>query len=188
MSLDVKPLALPNCKKLGATGNFAAAAFLARPPGVRHYLGVAGPLEGLGAALRLMRERQGIRRQDMKARGGPPEGTIAKIETDSRPPDADTLGRFLTGLGATAHDLAYALDEVNGRGRAPIRPDAFFVDVIRREAMETPLVIGTLTGLAAAALRDANDLARERFVNSAAEAARQLARSVVDELERKPRA
>ena len=173
-----------NCKKMGVAayspgaGRLARLGFLAEDPLV------PSSKTGIGAALRLMRERRGIDRAQMEELGGPPKGTVEKVEV-RRPPDMATLERYLFALGANFHDLAYALDEVNGRGGAPARPDAFFVDVIRRAGLDdNTLLVATLTGLIQGHRReDRGPKVLEKIVASAGEAARQMTLRLIAELE-----
>lgn len=42
---------------------------------------------------------------------------VSSLEAEASWPTTKNLDRVLTALGASAHDLAFALDEVNGRAR-----------------------------------------------------------------------
>jgi transcriptional regulator with XRE-family HTH domain len=73
------------------------------------------PLTGLGPALRSLRDRKRLTQRGLASVAGLSEAGISKIENGIRLPDCGSLQRILLALDADVHDLAVALDEVNGR-------------------------------------------------------------------------
>jgi transcriptional regulator with XRE-family HTH domain len=76
---------------------------------------IVGPLDLVGPALALVRERKGLTLEEAAGRIGIDTSGVRKQERKDANPQADTLSRYLQKLGADAHDLAAALDEVSGR-------------------------------------------------------------------------
>lgn len=78
-------------------------------------------LDGLGPALALLAEHRGLSRADL-ARGMKVKNpTVTKMLRQNSKPNTATVERVLDLLGADAHDLARALDFVNGRAANEVR-------------------------------------------------------------------
>lgn len=75
---------------------------------------LSGPLAGLGSALRLLREERELDIEDLAEAAGRNVSVLYKVET-SENPQAASVSRHLELIGADVHDLARALDLVNGR-------------------------------------------------------------------------
>ena len=71
--------------------------------------------EGLGKALRWLREKQGKRQYQVAQIAGITKAMLSAYETGKQKPSLDTLEKVLAALGADLADLAYALDFVNER-------------------------------------------------------------------------
>lgn len=76
------------------------------------------PLTGLGSALRRLRERRGLTQRGLAQRAGLSDAAISKIENGRRLPDGSSLSSIMAALAIDLHELALALDEVNGRAGA----------------------------------------------------------------------
>lgn len=74
-----------------------------------------GDLAEVGAALRLLRERARMSQDQLAKAAGIGGAQVSRYERGFRAPQLGTLDALLTGLGASLHDLADALDQVNGR-------------------------------------------------------------------------
>jgi transcriptional regulator with XRE-family HTH domain len=85
------------------------------------------PLSGLGLALRSLRERKGLTQRDLANIAGLSDAAISKIETGRRLPDGRSLNHLLRALEVDLHELALALDEVNGRA-AQVPPPQFWIN------------------------------------------------------------
>lgn len=78
-------------------------------------------LAGIGKALALLRERAGFASQEALARKlGLTQTTISRAEAVNANPRASTLSRYLEAIDADLHELAEALDVVNGRSTLDI--------------------------------------------------------------------
>jgi transcriptional regulator with XRE-family HTH domain len=74
---------------------------------------MADPFEGIGKALARLRERAGFRTQTLAAEAVKiDKGQLSRWESENPRPTLDKLGRLLEGYGATAMDLALALEGV----------------------------------------------------------------------------
>jgi transcriptional regulator with XRE-family HTH domain len=111
---------------------------------------VTGPLEGLGLAIRAMRDEQRLSQRALARRASLSPGALSRIESGENNPSADTLSRVLVGLGKDLLDLHYAL---TGEPRPPAPPDpspeAEFLRTSAREAIEALKYIamhGTVEG------------------------------------------
>ena len=79
-------------------------------------------LNGLGPALRWMRDRHGRKQYQVAEAAGITKGMLSAYETGRQRPSLDTLEKILDTLGCDLHDLHNALQIVNGRpatGRGP---------------------------------------------------------------------
>jgi transcriptional regulator with XRE-family HTH domain len=72
-------------------------------------------LNGLGQALRWMRERYGKKQYQVADDAGITKGMLSAYETGRQRPSIDTLEKVLSTLGCDLHDLHNALQIVNGR-------------------------------------------------------------------------
>jgi len=72
-------------------------------------------MERLGDAFELLRQRSGLSKVELGARSGLSQSVINRAVKGKTSPNADTMAAILDALGMTMHDLADALDEVNGR-------------------------------------------------------------------------
>ena len=66
----------------------------------------------------------GLRQIDLPDRGGPPLGTVSKLEAGIHRPDTATLEAYLDALGVDVHALAAALDQA--RGKNTLKKDLTF--------------------------------------------------------------
>lgn len=79
-------------------------------------------LNGLGQALRWLRDRIGKKQYQIAAAAGVTKGMLSAYETGRQNPSLDTLEKLLGTLGCNLHDLHNAIEIVNGRpvtGRPP---------------------------------------------------------------------
>ena len=83
-------------------------------------------LEGLGFALRWLRDRQGRKQFQVANAAGITKGMLSSYETGRQRPSLDTLEKILDALTCDLNDLHNALQLVNGRG-----------DAMRRRGEET---------------------------------------------------
>lgn len=72
-------------------------------------------LNGLGQALRWLRERHGKKQYNVADDAGITKGMLSAYETGRQRPSLDTLEKVLGTLGADLHDLHNSLQIVNGR-------------------------------------------------------------------------
>jgi len=96
---------------LGAGGNTDG---LARQPLAAILLPV-GDLASVGRAVRFLRERAGISQAEAAAAAHLAPSVVNRTEMGRQAPTVGTLEALLAAVGATLHDLADALDVVNGR-------------------------------------------------------------------------
>jgi transcriptional regulator with XRE-family HTH domain len=79
-------------------------------------------LNGLGPALRWLRDRRGKKQYQVAAAAGITKGMLSAYETGRQRPSLDTLDKILETLQCTLNDLHNALQIVNGRPGELIRP------------------------------------------------------------------
>jgi transcriptional regulator with XRE-family HTH domain len=72
-------------------------------------------LNGLGQALRWLRERYGKKQYQVADSAGITKGMLSSYETGRQRPSIETLEKVLETLGCDLHDLHNALQIVNGR-------------------------------------------------------------------------
>jgi transcriptional regulator with XRE-family HTH domain len=72
-------------------------------------------MNGLGQALRWLRDRIGKKQYQVAAAAGVTKGMLSAYETGRQKPSLDTLDKLLSTLGCDLHDLHNALEIVNGR-------------------------------------------------------------------------
>jgi len=72
-------------------------------------------LNGLGQALRWLRERYGKKQYQVADAAGITKGMLSAYETGRQRPSMDTLEKVLSTLGCDLHDLHNALQIVNGQ-------------------------------------------------------------------------
>ncbi len=84
-------------------------------------------LNGLGQALRWLRDRLGRKQYQVAEAAGITKGMLSAYETGRQRPSLETLEKLLTTLGCDLHDLHNAIQIVNGRPDA-IRPPTLFGD------------------------------------------------------------
>jgi transcriptional regulator with XRE-family HTH domain len=72
-------------------------------------------LNGLGQALRWLRERHGKKQYQVADAAGITKGMLSAYETGRQRPSLETLEKVLGTLGCDLHDLHNALQIVNGR-------------------------------------------------------------------------
>jgi len=72
-------------------------------------------LNGLGQALRWLRERHSKKQYHVADDAGITKGMLSAYETGRQRPSLDTLEKVLNTLGCDLHDLHNALQIVNGR-------------------------------------------------------------------------
>ena len=72
-------------------------------------------MNGLGQALRWLRDRIGKKQYQVAAAAGVTKGMLSAYETGRQKPSLDTLEKLLNTLGCDLHDLHSALEIVNGR-------------------------------------------------------------------------
>lgn len=78
-------------------------------------------LNGLGQALRWLRDRLGKKQYQVAEAAGITKGMLSAYETGRQRPSLDTLEKLLGTLGCDLHDLHNAIQIVNGRPAA-LRP------------------------------------------------------------------
>src|SRR5215475_8972625 len=71
--------------------------------------------QGLGRALRWLRDRQGKRQYQVAAGAGITKAMLSAYETGKQKPSLDTLEKILGALACDLNDLHNALQIVNGR-------------------------------------------------------------------------
>jgi transcriptional regulator with XRE-family HTH domain len=82
-------------------------------------------LDGLGQALRWLRDRHNRKQYQVAEAAGITKGMLSAYETGRQKPSLDTLDKLLSTLGCSLHDLHNAIEIVNGRpaiGRTPTVP------------------------------------------------------------------
>jgi transcriptional regulator with XRE-family HTH domain len=82
-------------------------------------------LDGLGQALRWLRDRQNRKQYQVAEAAGITKGMLSAYETGRQRPSLETLDKLLSTLGCTLHDLHNAIEIVNGRpaiGRTSVLP------------------------------------------------------------------
>jgi transcriptional regulator with XRE-family HTH domain len=82
-------------------------------------------LDGLGQALRWLRDRQNRKQYQVAEAAGITKGMLSAYETGRQRPSLETLDKVLGTLGCTLHDLHNAIEIVNGRpaiGRTSVLP------------------------------------------------------------------
>lgn len=72
-------------------------------------------LNGLGQAIRWLRERHGKKQYQVADDAGITKGMLSSYETGRQRPSLETLEKVLSTLGCDLHDLHNALQIVNGR-------------------------------------------------------------------------
>lgn len=72
-------------------------------------------LQGLGFALRWLRDRQGRKQFQVANSAGITKGMLSSYETGRQRPSLDTLEKILDSLNCDLNDLHNALQIVNGR-------------------------------------------------------------------------
>ncbi len=75
-------------------------------------------LDGLGQALRWLRERIGRKQYQVAEAAGITKGMLSAYETGRQRPSLETLDKLLNTLGCTLFDLHNAIEIVNGRPAA----------------------------------------------------------------------
>jgi transcriptional regulator with XRE-family HTH domain len=78
-------------------------------------------LNGLGQALRWLRDRLGRKQYQVAEAAGITKGMLSAYETGRQRPSLETLDKLLSTLGCDLNDLHNAIQIVNGRPAA-IRP------------------------------------------------------------------
>lgn len=81
-------------------------------------------LNGLGQALRWLRDRLGKKQYQVAEAAGITKGMLSAYETGRQRPSLETLEKLLGTLGCDLHDLHNAIQIVNGRPAA-MRPGRF---------------------------------------------------------------
>jgi transcriptional regulator with XRE-family HTH domain len=69
---------------------------------------------GLGPALRLLRERVGLKQVQVAERTGIAQNRLSRYENERQLPDLPTLDRLLACYGVDVERLGRALEEVRG--------------------------------------------------------------------------
>lgn len=78
--------------------------------------------QGLGRALRWLRDRQGKRQYQVADAAGITKAMLSAYETGKQKPSLDTLEKILDALGCSLNDLHNSLQIVNERPEAIRRP------------------------------------------------------------------
>ncbi len=78
--------------------------------------------EGLGKALRWLREKKSRRQYEVAEAAGITKAMLSSYETGKQRPSLETLEKALDALGADLATLGDALDHVNERPRSPAPP------------------------------------------------------------------
>jgi transcriptional regulator with XRE-family HTH domain len=81
-------------------------------------------LNGLGPALRWLRDRRGRKQYQIAGEAGITKGMLSAYETGRQRPSLETLDKILDTLGCDLHDLHNALQIINGQPTIPSRPEA----------------------------------------------------------------
>ena len=141
-----------------------------------------GSLDGLATALRLLRKAEAMSQEDLATRAGIGIAMVSRYERGTETPQIKTLARLLDAMELTAHDLAEALDSVNGRmwpasaNQIAGSPRPEWVAAMARRGVDQDV----LGGFALGALDDGNPRTEADFVASAVAAAAELARAAVE--------
>ena len=96
--------------------------------------------QGLGRALRWLRDRQAKRQYQVAEAAGITKAMLSAYETGKQKPSLDTLEKILAALDGDLNDLHNALQIVNERPEAIRRPHGGrggFWPLLRRESVET---------------------------------------------------
>jgi transcriptional regulator with XRE-family HTH domain len=72
-------------------------------------------LDGLGQALRWLRDRQGKKQYQVAEAAGITKGMLSAYETGRQRPSLETLEKILATLGCDLNDLHNAIQIINGR-------------------------------------------------------------------------
>lgn len=81
--------------------------------------------DGVGRALRRLREEKGLLQKEVSERSGVTKGMLSRLENDKADTTLGTLGRILAGMGAELEDFVRVVQEVQrGEDSAPVRPPA----------------------------------------------------------------
>lgn len=75
-------------------------------------------LDGLGQALRWLRDRNRKKQYQVAEAAGITKGMLSSYETGRQKPSLQTLDKLLSTLGCTLHDLHNAMEIVHGRPAA----------------------------------------------------------------------
>lgn len=131
-------------------------------------------LEGLGPALRELRERRDLTQTELAEKAKISYTQISRYENGTEKPSMPSLDAVLYGLGFELHDLAHALDQVNGRGpKSRIgTPRRQWVAALSTRGLDRD----ALWGLAFGAMQRDDPAASDDFVASVEAAAAELAR------------
>jgi len=131
-------------------------------------------LEGLGPALRELRERRELTQTELAAKAKISYTQISRYENETEKPSVPSLDAVLHGLGFELHDLAHALDQVNQRGpKSRIgTPRRQWVTALSARGLDRD----ALWGLAFGAMQRDDPAAADDFVASVEAAAAELAR------------
>lgn len=78
--------------------------------------------EGLGKALRWLREKAGLRQYETAKAAGITKAMLSAYETGKQSPSLESLEKVLDALGADLVSLARALDHVNERAAPRVDP------------------------------------------------------------------
>jgi transcriptional regulator with XRE-family HTH domain len=81
-------------------------------------------LNGLGPALRWLRDRRGRKQYQVAALAGITKGMLSAYETGRQRPSLETLDKILDTLECDLNDLHNALQIINGRPAGLVRPEA----------------------------------------------------------------
>lgn len=91
--------------------------------------------DGLGRALRWLREKAGLRQYETATAAGITKAMLSAYETGKQNPSLESLEKVLDALGSDLVALHRALDHVNER---PLRPLAGAVDRSTASAPDPP--------------------------------------------------
>jgi len=142
---------------------------------------MASTPKGIGAAIRLLRNRARLSQSDIEKAAKLSAGSISDYELGRAEPLPKSLDAILSALNMTWYDWAAALDEANGRKPKPApgkaRPD--WVSVLCfAGAITTAGVAGLLGNIPRGQREELSD----DVIESAAEAGRVIARQVLKEI------
>lgn len=94
------------------------------------------PFEGLGTALRWLREQRGLTQAQAAEKAGLGKAGLSRYEHGRTLPTLETLGRLLRVLGCDLFDLQRALTMVQSWDRIRPRAAAARQDEVRKAASE----------------------------------------------------